>query len=64
MVGVAQWAERLSVEQVVEGSNPFAHPHESHLYGWLFQFNDKRAQMIEFKLKLIMNTEYLIPNIQ
>ncbi len=48
MVGVAQWAERLSVEQVVEGSNPFAHPHESHLYGWLFQFNDKRGQMIEF----------------
>gem|GEM_PF-6460245 len=28
MVGVAQWAERLSVEQVVEGSSTFAHPNE------------------------------------
>lgn len=28
MVGVAQWAEHLSVEQVVEGSNPFAHPYK------------------------------------
>jgi hypothetical protein len=26
MVGVAQQAEHLTVDQAVEGSNPFAHP--------------------------------------
>ena len=50
MVGIAQLAEHYTVDVVVEGSRPFAHPHEkrpsaveglfravcmkSHLAGW------------------------------
>ena len=32
MVGVAQWLERLPVEQKVEGSNPFTHPNSKIIF--------------------------------
>lgn len=50
MVGVAQWAERLSVEQVVEGSSPFAHPPEKPTYGWFFDLNSENAYQCQDQL--------------
>ncbi len=37
MVAVAQWLERLPVEQEVAGSNPVSHPKIERYFGFYFR---------------------------